>query len=258
MGQVLCIKNRRLGQGMPLVCVPIMASKRTEIIEEARRLVQMGTDMIEWRVDAFEAPTDMNAIRAVLEELSDIVKETILLYTFRSKAQGGSIQLSAEEIYDIHQIAAESHVVDLIDVEYFAEKHPKKEIRLLQKMGARVIASHHDFTETPNPEVMRMLLEQMNSSGADIVKLAVMPHGEEDVLALLFETSLFCSKHPDTPIITMSMGALGCISRIAGETFGSCVTFGAGKKASAPGQLPMDDLKRVLAIIHSSQSEEDS
>ena len=101
---------------------------------------------------------------------------------------------------------------------------------------------------------MRMLLEQIYESGADVVKLAVMPQNTKDVLHLLSETNAFHENHPDRALITMSMGAQGAISRVAGEFFGSCVTFGAGEQASAPGQLPMTDLENVLEILHESIS----
>jgi 3-dehydroquinate dehydratase-1 len=94
----------------------------------------------------------------------------------------------------------------------------------------------------------------MRQSGADVVKLAVMPQNAEDVVTLLQETSHFHRNFPETPVITMSMGPLGCISRVAGETFGSCVTFGAFDKASAPGQLPVDELNEVLTILHNSMA----
>lgn len=61
-------------------------------------------------------------------------------------------------------------------------------------------------------------------------------------------------EHHDTPAITMSMGKDGVISRLCGEVFGSCVTFGSHEKASAPGQMQMDDLKTVLEKIHKSIS----
>ena len=89
-------------------------------------------------------------------------------------------------------------------------------------------------------------------SGADVVKLAVMPQTMQDVLDRLEETSYFHENYPDHPLITMSMGPQGCISRVAGEFFGSCVTFGAGEQASAPGQLPMEQLQEVLRILHKS------
>ena len=84
------------------------------------------------------------------------------------------------------------------------------------------------------------------------MKLAVMPQSMQDVLNLLEETSHFHQEFPDHPLITMSMGPKGCISRISGEFFGSCVTFGAGEKASAPGQLPVDELETMLGILHKS------
>ncbi len=243
------VKGKRIGQGKPIICVPVMENRKDEIVTEAARLVGLGAEMIEWRVDAFENVHSLNAVREVLEELKPIVENTILLYTFRSKRQGGLKELDYDKIYDLHQVAAESKMVDFIDVEYFDVDDMDREIRVLQKMGAHVITSHHDFEETPSGEVIAMLLEQMAQSGTDIVKLAVMPHTTEDVLCLLEETNAFHKKYPNQPLITMSMGKLGVISRISGETFGSCVTFGAGQNASAPGQVPMKDLQHILDAI---------
>lgn len=252
MENLLCIKGKIIGKGKPLVCVPVMESSKEEILRETRRLEEAHTEMIEWRVDAFENVESPNAIREILNEMKHIIKESILVYTFRSKNQGGCKALSAADIYDIHQVAAESDVVDFIDVEYFEAKNPQKEIAMLREMGAYVIASHHDFEQTPDPEVIRMLLEQIRESGADVVKLAVMPQNMWDVLHLLEETNRFHENHPDYPLITMSMGAKGEISRVAGEFFGSCVTFGAGGQASAPGQLPVKQLEEILHILHQS------
>lgn len=252
MENLLCIKEKIIGKGKPLVCVPVMETSEEGILKEVKRLAELHTEMIEWRVDAFEKAESPNAIREVLQAMEPLVKESLLVYTFRSKNQGGLKELPAEQIYDIHQIAAESDVVDFVDVEYFESKKPQKEIADLQHRGVHVIASHHDFEQTPERKVMRMLLEQIRQSGADVVKLAVMPQTMQDVLDLLEETSYFHETHPDHPLITMSMGPKGCISRVAGEFFGSCVTFGAGEQASAPGQLPMEQLQDVLRILHKS------
>ena len=119
-------------------------------------------------------------------------------------------------------------------------------------MGAKVITSHHDFHETPSSNVLFMLLEQMKHSNADIVKLAMMPQNTEDVLRLLEETNHFHKRYPMQPLITMSMGKLGTVTRVCGELFGSCVTFGAGKNASAPGQVPMAKLEEILEVLRIS------
>ena len=48
----------------------------------------------------------------------------------------------------------------------------------------------------------------------------------------------------------MSMAGNGIVSRLCGEVFGSAVTFGAGKKASAPGQIGVEELRKILTVLH--------
>lgn len=246
----LTIKNRTIGTGKPLICVPVMEQTREEIIREMTYLTQSRADIIEWRVDAFENFSDYNAVREILEMVKPLFERKLLLYTFRTKKQGGEVEIEGEKLNDLHDLAAESGCVDLIDLEFFAEEHTTRKIRKLQAQGVHIVASHHDFEETPSPEVMQMLLEKMCVGGADIVKLAVMPRNKKDVLNLLEVTGRFKEENTDTPIITMSMGKLGSISRLCGEIFGSCVTFGTHKRASAPGQFEMKQLAEVLQMIH--------
>ncbi|MBR2045176.1 MAG: type I 3-dehydroquinate dehydratase [Agathobacter sp.] len=246
---MLKVKDKVIGNGKPLICISVMDARKDDIVAEVKRLVSKDVKMIEWRVDAFEGVESLNAVRQVLKELASVVKETILVFTFRSKEQGGECSLSNQQIFDLHEVAAESKVVDFIDVEYFYMDDADDEILKLQKMGTKVITSHHDFHETPSSDVLFMLLEQMNHSNADIVKLAMMPNSTEDVLRLLEETNHFHKRYPKQPLITMAMGKLGMISRISGEIFGSCVTFGAGKNASAPGQIEMTKLEQILDVL---------
>ncbi len=247
---LLEIKGRKIGKGRPLVCVSVTERRAEAVLEELAYLSKSDADMIEWRLDCFEGVCDCNAIRAVLSAAAPLLKEKIFLYTFRSREQGGAAELADEAVEDVHQLAAEAGCVDFVDLEYFREKHPARKIQRLRNGGVRVIASHHDFLETPKPEVMHLLLERMRAGGADVVKLAVMPQSAADVLELLKVTAEFRENYPQTPIITMSMGALGSISRICGETFGSCVTFGAHRRASAPGQYELGRLCGILDAIH--------
>ena len=90
----------------------------------------------------------------------------------------------------------------------------------------------------------------MQELGADIPKIAVMPQNKKDVLTLLAATEEMANEYADRPIITMSMAGTGVISRLAGEVFGSALTFGAAAKASAPGQMGVEDLKQVLTLLH--------
>ena len=89
-------------------------------------------------------------------------------------------------------------------------------------------------------------LRKMQDMNADIPKIAVMPQNKKDVLTLLAATEEMTTNYADRPIITMSMAGTGVISRLCGEVFGSSMTFGAAKKASAPGQMGVNDLSTVL------------
>ena len=244
------IKGTEVGTGRPLICVPVLEKTKEEVIKEVEYLVKSDADMIEWRLDAFEHYTDYNEVREILQQIAPLLKKKLFLYTFRTAKQGGVVSVDRETFNDLHDLAAESDCVDLIDLEFFEEEHPARKIRKLHKQGLKVIASHHDFYETPDREVMKMLLEQMCAGGADIVKLAVMPQNMEDVLKLLSVTYEFKEENPDTPVITMSMGKMGMISRLCGESFGSAITFAAHKKASAPGQMEMHEVADILERIH--------
>ena len=129
----LVIKGKTIGKGKPLICIPVMKPHKEQIIEEFQKLTTLKTDMIEWRVDAFENADDLNAIREVLDALAPIVNNTLFVFTFRSKNQGGLLAYSKEQIEDIHEIAAESHIVDFIDIEFFESSHATREIKKLQK-----------------------------------------------------------------------------------------------------------------------------
>ena len=90
--------------------------------------------------------------------------------------------------------------------------------------------SNHDFDKTPSFDEITGRLIGMKKLGADVAKLACMPNSAKDVLTLLSATESVKSQYPDEPIITMSMGKLGAISRISGEIFGSALTFGSAKR----------------------------
>lgn len=92
----------------------------------------------------------------------------------------------------------------------------------------------------------------MQDMNADIPKIAVMPQNKKDVLTLLAATEEMTTNYADRPIITMSMAGTGVISRLCGEVFGSSMTFGAAKKASAPGQMGVNDLNTVLGLLHNA------
>lgn len=78
------IKGKTIGAGKPLLCVPVMETKKEEIIAELQTLAGSEADVIEWRIDAFEDYKNYNAVREVFAA-AECMKEKIFLYTFRTK-----------------------------------------------------------------------------------------------------------------------------------------------------------------------------
>lgn len=246
----IIIKGKMLDHGAPVVCVPVIDQKKADIIASVDTLVSDGVEMIEWRADFYEALLDPDALRDLLQILRSKTQETILLVTVRTSLEGGQVTLTPQEREDLLIRIAQAHCADFIDIEYFTYEQPADLIHRLQMEGALVVASHHNFEKTPATEEMLQRLEVMAEADADVVKLAVMPQKIKDVLDLLQVTEEFKFRNREVPLITMSMGRIGMLSRISGEIFGSCVTFGAGATESAPGQLRRKDLEEILAVLH--------
>ena len=247
------VRNISIGEGIPKICVPIVGITREEIITEAKSFSSIPVDLVEWRVDWFEQVFDLEKVLGLLKELREVLGELPLLMTFRTSKEGGEKSISASDYARLNIEAAKSGYVDLIDVEIFTGDEIVKEIiDAVHNYGVKVIASNHDFDKTPDKDDIVGRLRKMQELGADIPKIAVMPQSAKDVLTLLSATDEMVTKYADRPIITMSMAGTGLISRLCGEVFGSALTFGAAKKASAPGQMEVNDLSTVLQLLHSA------
>lgn len=247
--EIKCIK---IGEGIPKICIPLTGRTKKELIKEAETVKNMDPDLVEWRADCYEEGENSENSLEMLKIIRGIFDTIPLLFTFRTDKEGGCRPITGTDYVNLLESAAKTGFPDLIDVEAFLDTDKTKSLmESLKKCGVFVVASNHHFDRTPSIEEMVNRLEAMDGFGADILKLAVMPKDEEDLMSLLTATAMM-KKKTDKPIITMSMGKAGVLSRLCGEITGSAVTFAAGLKASAPGQIPADRMRRTLALLHES------
>ena len=245
------VRNIVIGEGMPKICVPIVGVTKEAILNEAKAITKLPADVVEWRIDWFENVFDFAALEDVLKDLRAVLGDMPILMTFRTSKEGGEKAIEDEVYADINIKAAQTGYVDLVDVEVFTgDEIVTKIIDGAHAAGVKVVASNHDFFKTPDKDDIVGRLRKMQDLGADIPKIAVMPQNKKDVLTLLAATEEMANEYADRPIITMSMAGTGVISRLAGEVFGSALTFGAAAKASAPGQMGVTDLKQILTLLH--------
>lgn len=247
------VRNVEIGSGVPKICVPIVGVTKEDILAEAKSFDNIPVDVVEWRVDWFENVFDFSKVKDTLKDLRAVLGDTPLLMTFRTSKEGGEKSIEIDDYAMFNIKVAETGYVDLIDVEVFTgDDVVKKIIAGAHNAGVKVIASNHDFDKTPDKDDIISRLRKMQDLGADILKIAVMPTNKKDVLTLLAATEEMYSDYAERPIITMSMAGNGVISRLCGEVFGSSLTFGAAGKASAPGQMGVNDLSTVLALLHNA------
>ena len=247
------IRNVVIGEGMPKICVPIVGVTQEEIMQAAEQLKQLPADLAEWRADWFAQIHDMQKVRHILKHLREVLRETPLLFTFRTKKEGGEAELNPQDYAALNEAAAQSGYVDLIDAELFSgEDIVRRLVSAAHASGVKVIASSHDFEKTPAQEEIIKRLLRMQQLDADILKIAVMPQNRADVLSLLTAAEKMDTNYADRPVVAMSMGGDGVVSRLCVELTGSAITFGAAEKASAPGQMQVEELAYILARIHDS------
>lgn len=249
--KTVTIKQLEIGVGAPKIIVPIVGKNQAELIDEIQFLQTIDFDVLEWRVDHFSQVDDISVVKQVAKKITDLLPNKPLLFTFRTANEGGVKPWPLSSYIQLNKEMACSGLVDLIDVEVFiGDDYVKDIIDIAHNNQVFVVASNHDFEKTPSKSEIINRLQKMQDLGADIPKIAVMPQTTDDVLTLLAATTEMNEKHATTPIITMSMAGLGAISRIAGTTFGSAMTFGAAKNASAPGQLDVNQLRYILDVLY--------
>ena len=238
-----------LGEGLPKICVSVTGESKEEIETQARKIDAEKPDLVEWRADYFQDLDDLEKVTEVLMSLQDIFGDIPILFTIRSKREGGKGMLTAEKYQSMILYAAGRPEVSLVDIEGL---DPEINVELLvsrvHELGMPVIASWHNFCKTPKKPELDLIFDKLERTGADILKVAVMPKKPKDVLRLMSMTEEKNRQAP-CPLVTMAMGDLGRISRVSGKLTGSAMTFGTVGGASAPGQLPVEDLRRIIGTI---------
>ena len=267
-------------RGVPAVAVSLTGPSLAHARAQARSAIGAGADVLELRVDLLEetgaltaAPMDTAAAR-VLECLrgvgevangADADAGAPLLLTCRTAAEGGRAQLD-----DAAYGALLRFVLDGF-ADWAPERRPAAIDVEVQRgclqlvcehahtLGVDVVASFHDFEATPPDEVLEGVLARMADEGADLAKIAVWPTSADDVARLLGVCARATMGTGEgtgrgVPVAAMSMGALGAVSRVA-PAFGTALTFAVvpdeqgEARASAPGQMPIQDVRRCLELL---------
>ncbi|WP_336949260.1 type I 3-dehydroquinate dehydratase [Acinetobacter junii] len=234
--------------------VPITAKTKEQAIAQAKVIAaNQDADLAEFRIDLLDFAADSKQVIALGHELKKILATKPMIATIRTHNEGGKLTISDADYGKTYQAYLKQPFMDMLDVEMFRDQQMvKNTVKLAHEKKVLIVMSNHDFKQTPSEdEIVKRLLKQ-DQLGADILKIAVMPQSKQDVFTLMNAT-LKVSQQSKKPLLTMSMGKLGTISRIATANMGGSFSFGMIGEASAPGQIDVTQLKQFLKTVQPTQ-----
>lgn len=217
------------------ICVPLVADSVESMINSAK---DADVDLVELRLDYLSDTSDISA-------LADITQDKIV--TCMPSWEGGKFKKSEEDRLNL--LGQSLEFADYVTIELKTEELVRdKLVKQAKDSNVKVIIASHDFERTPSKDEIKKILADEADAGADIAKVAFMPSNYKDVLTVL---DVLVDKPLDLPVIAVSMGEVGKVSRILAPLFGSYLTFAsafAGAE-SAPGQITLKDLKNMEKIM---------
>ena len=221
----------------------LVVSVMPKSLEEAQAIDAnryVDADIIEWRADFLPKDEILQVAPAIFEKFAG--RE--LLFTLRTRAEGGEIDLSAQEYVQVIKDVTQLYQPEYVDFEYFGNKDVFDQMLDFPNL----VLSYHNFQETP--ENMMEILSELTSLNPKVVKVSVMAHTEQDVLDLMNFTRGFKTLNPEQEYVTISMGKVGKVSRITSEVTGSSWSFASLDVASAPGQISLSNMKKIREILN--------
>ena len=250
---MLAVEGLQLGVGRPKVIVSMMDTDGRGLMHTYDRALYEGADLLEWRADFWPDVLEPDALAGTCFFLSEeCAPQAPFIFTLRTKAQGGQVAMGREAYRATLRSVISQGEPPLVDIELWIGDDAVRElVELAHEHDVATVISHHDFTGTPSTSEMESLLWHEIQLGADVAKLAVFAQGEQDATALM-EATRRVAEQATVPLCTMAMGEEGRVTRLAGEKFGSALTFCALERPSAPGQVAIAEAIREMDALHQS------
>lgn len=213
-----------------MLCIPIIGPT----LSDAFNQIQEPADLLELRLDLFH--------EKALEDLSELRKkiERPVIFTLRKKEQGGHYKGTEEERLQLIKELAKLKPTYL-DLEYDTSASFVQEIARSHP-AIKLIISYHNFEQTPAD--LQAILKRMQPLPAHLYKIACQANSTNDALRMLHFV------HQNAPLLGMSMGKKGEITRILGPIQGSPWTyaFASSAQKTAEGQLSSKELQSIYGF----------
>lgn len=233
--------------GPPAVVVPLLGTSPDQVFAHAHAVAVEAPDVVEWRLDAWGEHDAAGAV-PLLPRLRAALPGLPLLATFRSRAEGGPGELTDQAWVQL-VIELLDAGVEAVDVEVSRGTDAvARVVAHAREVGAVVVGSSHDFAGTATDDALDATFDALAALGADVLKVAVAPENLTDVLRLLAAGER--ARRHGRAVLPVAMGEAGVLTRFAGEVWGAPATFALVGSGSAPGQVPVAQIRRAQEQVH--------
>ena len=221
------------------ICVPVVEASVPRARGHYLRAARKGL-WAEMRLDYLEKPD----LKRLFRSLPGPV-----IATNRHPEEGGRWKGTEAERYLLLEEVRDLGV-PYLDLEFRCDPLWRELMWALRPLDTKFILSWHDMTETPDSLFLEDTLDFMlEDRWSHIIKMVTYARKPEDNLRLLSLIPKALAAGKD--IIAFCMGPLGKWSRVAAPFLGSYLTFAPfnPKQASAPGQITVNELRRVWRML---------
>jgi len=232
--------------------LPIVPTNTDELFSQAKAACDYHPDMIEWRADWFDDIAKKPVYEKAIKDLREIAGEIPILCTLRDYEENGHQPIGQAEKRNAIEDMVRSGLIDVVDIEL---SHGKEYIHQLTDLAhqydVKVLVAYH-AKETPDENGILSIMRQEYDFGADILKFAFTPQSYADVVRLSKVVLEAKKDWLDRPVLSISSGEKGMISRIAGKALGTDMTFASIGKTMQVHISDLRDLEKIIQRYYSS------
>ena len=100
------------------ICVPIVGTTVKEILDATAVACNTPCDVVELRIDYYERAHSIDAIIELLMLMKPQLKGRGLLFTWRTKGEGGEKSISSQDYFTMLECLIPTGLIDAIDIEW--------------------------------------------------------------------------------------------------------------------------------------------
>lgn len=220
------------GTGIARICAVVAAPRARQFCALVRQALE-ETPTVELRLDWLANDRERHKALNWLKRFKP--KRAVFLATCRRRVGGGELTGgAAEELFWLRRAKEAGCAWCDLEIETFREL-PAKVVEGYA-LPPKVMLSIHDFRGTPK---LSEGLDIPAAAGVTAVKMAAMSRNLSDAARLLREV------RGAKDLVAVPMGEIGLPARILSLREGSALAYAPVAAATAPGQVPLHDLKKL-------------